>query len=494
MKIAIKAPVIVTSFFLFITLALIFGVSKIVLKTVQETVIDQVNEQLIDLRRVILKKKLLDHPEKMAEAFAHLQNQHQYLITAYILINGEIAFSTDPEQLYQNIFAMKQFRDILPKQLLLKEQREIVYSGNHLIYYIPLIKEKKIILMAYYSLEPVMFFATHLRTNLMIYMGVVLLLLLSLLYVVARTLILKPIQKLEEKTRAVSEGNFHYETTPPRNDELGMVNQVFDQMVQNISDMLTEKDTLLRILSHDLTNQIGSSKYLLKKVMSQLDELRPETLQRYLESVCEALDQSFELISFTRNLIAIETGKLTLKPELYTLEPLIETILPGFIQQGREKDISIRFFVKEPYIKGLIEPVIFKHTIIGNLLSNAIKFSYRQEEVRISLRKMGETQVLISIQNRGPHILPSKLNSIFQLTDQTSTLGTVGEKGSGLGLPLVYKFVTLLGGKIEASSIPIVTVEAGKEIPADNEFILILPAEIKSNIGADIDEKKNGSG
>ncbi len=74
---------------------------------------------------------------------------------------------------------------------------------------------------------------------------------------------------------------------------------------------------------------------------------------------------------------------------------------------------------------------------------------------------MAMRQKLISPSSpRVSGIAVEKLKSIFSVSAKTTTLGTAGEKGTGLGLPLVYKFVGLMKGAISVESKPTVNQEA----------------------------------
>jgi len=91
-------------------------------------------------------------------------------------------------------------------------------------------------------------------------------------------------------------------------------------------------------------------------------------------------------------------------------------------------------------------------TIIRNLLSNAIKFSHADSVIAVEIHKEGDT-IGINIEDSGIGIPEKKLSKLFDVTEMTVQLGTVNEKGSGLGLILCKQFVEIHNGKLVVESV-----------------------------------------
>lgn len=92
-------------------------------------------------------------------------------------------------------------------------------------------------------------------------------------------------------------------------------------------------------------------------------------------------------------------------------------------------------------------------TIFRNLLNNAIKFTPNGGSITISSKKEDQMAV-ISVRDSGVGIPKEKLEELFNFEQTMSTKGTSGEVGLGLGLQLVFEFITLNEGKIEVESEP----------------------------------------
>lgn len=60
----------------------------------------------------------------------------------------------------------------------------------------------------------------------------------------------------------------------------------------------------------------------------------------------------------------------------------------------------------------------------------------------------------VTVTDSGVGMSPGQANNIFSLDEKTSTLGTLGEKGTGLGLPICKDMIERNGGRIWVESSP----------------------------------------
>ncbi|NPD47709.1 HAMP domain-containing sensor histidine kinase [Lentimicrobium sp. S6] len=104
--------------------------------------------------------------------------------------------------------------------------------------------------------------------------------------------------------------------------------------------------------------------------------------------------------------------------------------------------------------------------VIRNLINNAIKYTQEEGEISI-LSKIDNHELIIEIKDSGIGIEQDKLKQLFRVNTQNiSTNGTRGERGSGLGLYLCYDFIKKHGGSLEVES------EVGK----GSLFIIKIPS------------------
>jgi signal transduction histidine kinase len=85
--------------------------------------------------------------------------------------------------------------------------------------------------------------------------------------------------------------------------------------------------------------------------------------------------------------------------------------------------------------------------VFTNLITNAIDAIGQGGEIRVSIEKSPEAEVIVRISDSGCGIPPENLNNIFE-----PFFTTKGEKGTGIGLWVIKGILAKAGGKIEVLS------------------------------------------
>ena len=112
------------------------------------------------------------------------------------------------------------------------------------------------------------------------------------------------------------------------------------------------------------------------------------------------------------------------------------------------KSNNLKFNPNGPiYVNGDINLI---NTVVRNLISNAQKYTERGI-ISISIEQK-DKQCKIFIKDTGIGIEQSKLEKLLTLRQNTSTIGTRKEKGTGLGLIICKEFVELNSGKLFVES------------------------------------------
>ena len=95
--------------------------------------------------------------------------------------------------------------------------------------------------------------------------------------------------------------------------------------------------------------------------------------------------------------------------------------------------------------------------ILLNLLSNAIKFSQENKTVTIQ-SVVSNRELIITVKDRGLGIPAEDQPHLFSTFFRAKNVSNI--QGTGLGLPIVKRYVNLLGGDINLKS----ELEKGTEV------------------------------
>ena len=217
-----------------------------------------------------------------------------------------------------------------------------------------------------------------------------------------------------------------------------------------LSQEIAVKNRLFSVVSHDLrspfTLLMGLSQQMLRNAGSYSHEKLIEkaaTINRVSISVFNAVEN---LLEWSRAQLDGEILKSTQIPLKEVFEITLDTLGPV----AREKGVDIVSKVGDEMIFADPHVVLI---ILRNLTSNAIKFTNEGDRVELDAHARGKT-VEITVSDNGIGIPENLIGELFAIDRKTTTLGTQGEKGTGLGLPLCADLVNKLGGSLSVDSTP----------------------------------------
>ncbi len=203
-----------------------------------------------------------------------------------------------------------------------------------------------------------------------------------------------------------------------------------------------EQKELLHVLCHDLTNPFAS-------VLSVLNSIDAENFNEYSELLKKSAENGLGIIALIRQMRKLEEKPLVLD-SISLYDSLLES-LNMLDTKFKNKNISVKLEV-EKKVKILAEKTSLINSVLNNILTNAIKFSHPYGIIEITFRKQGE-KIILLLKDYGIGIPKKMLNILFNVNQSVSRKGTDGEEGTGFGMPLVRKFMSEYGGKIDIESV-----------------------------------------
>lgn len=215
-----------------------------------------------------------------------------------------------------------------------------------------------------------------------------------------------------------------------------------------LKDANAMKDQLFSVISHDLRGPIGSVEQMLALYLSSWESTDDESKNEIITLVHNTTKESYNLLE---NLL--EWGRsqrqATIKPTLLEIKGVVSETVQLLSSMASAKNINIEATISDE-CKAFVDPMMFK-TIIRNLISNAIKFT--PNSGKINLNCYCDNQLCtIQVSDTGVGIPVDRIELIFDDSKVFSTSGTNSEKGTGLGLKLVKRFVDKNGGTIKVTN------------------------------------------
>lgn len=225
------------------------------------------------------------------------------------------------------------------------------------------------------------------------------------------------------------------------------------EFIEKLTIMNDEKDRLMQIVSHDLRSPLGGIKGLSEILKNGEEAEIPEIVREFSEIIVQTSDTLLNLVNDLLDLAKIESGKQRLNVVNFDIISILQNSVRLQEKVAQSKGLQLVFqhsLPQSPFVVTADEPKITQ--VINNLLSNAIKFTPKGGSVFVTLSAHNDTQLCITVKDTGIGIPPEHLPKVFEKFGNHQRSGTSGEKGTGLGMTIVKRFVELHDGTIDVQS------------------------------------------
>ena len=232
-----------------------------------------------------------------------------------------------------------------------------------------------------------------------------------------------------------------------------------------IKKLNATKDKFFSIIAHDLKSPFNSLLGFSSMLNDNIEKYDREEQKNFIGIIHSGIQNTYKLLEALLLWSQSQQGSVDFKPEKLKLYSLINENIQLLTQSAENKKIKIINKTAENIYVNADKNML--STIVRNLISNAIKFTNKGGDIEIAClpTEPSLSFMKIYVKDTGLGILKEKQKKIFDIAENTSTKGTDGEEGTGLGLILCKEFVEKHGGKIWVES------EVGK----GSSFIFTLP-------------------
>lgn len=213
------------------------------------------------------------------------------------------------------------------------------------------------------------------------------------------------------------------------------------------------KSAFLASMSHELRTPlniiIGYAELILDE--SSSTTYGEEALSGDISKVLGSARHLLGIVSNMLDLSRIEQHKMALSDDEVELGPFLDAIVQSVRPSMMARDNVLELATSPDLPMTFQSDETRLRQILLNLLSNAARFTLRG---RVTLRVSFDQGVLVfEVEDTGKGIAPEELSRLFDLFERIEH-GFSQNEGAGLGLPISKKLAELLGGRIDARSVP----------------------------------------
>jgi CheY-like chemotaxis protein len=182
----------------------------------------------------------------------------------------------------------------------------------------------------------------------------------------------------------------------------------------------------------------------------------PATQRAQLQTIRGSAESLLVIIDDILDFSKIEAGQLAVEPVPTSLATLARMTVESFELRARQKGLALRCELAPDLPAAvLVDPGRLRQVLV-NLLGNAVKFT-TAGTVTLAVGREdtlpdGPVTLTFAVRDTGIGIAPDRLEAIFQPFTQADTSMTRRFGGTGLGLTISSRLVTLMGGWISVHS------------------------------------------
>jgi len=210
-----------------------------------------------------------------------------------------------------------------------------------------------------------------------------------------------------------------------------------------------KKDRFFSIIAHDLRSPFNSILGLLDLLAEKDNNMSQEEFDKHLSTLEKTALSTYTLLQNLLNWARSQMENLPINIQAISSLQLIQEQCNFLNSQAVSKSIFLD--TSEVSEIRLLTDRDMLSFVVRNIIGNALKFTHSEGKILIKTYVKAK-DTFIEIKDNGVGIPQDKLSNIFDISSKTSSMGTNGEKGSGLGLPLCIAFMEKMGGSIQISS------------------------------------------
>lgn len=252
----------------------------------------------------------------------------------------------------------------------------------------------------------------------------------------------RKIERINQTARSIMSGDLS------RRVQLTNRNDDFDQLADNLNQMLDRIQTLMEDIRRVSDNIAHDLRTPLTRLRQHLEETRrqvsPDSISAAnLDSAIREADSLLATFNALLRIARIEAGQITAGFAVLDYRTLLDDVVEFYEPLAEEKDQRLVVDLSNTIEAMGDRDLLFQ--ALANVIENAIKYTPEHGHISVTLTQV-HNEAVVTIADNGPGIPENEREKVFRrfyrLDQSRSTAG------NGLGLSMVSAVVTMHNGEI----------------------------------------------
>ncbi|WP_297517296.1 HAMP domain-containing sensor histidine kinase [uncultured Clostridium sp.] len=282
-----------------------------------------------------------------------------------------------------------------------------------------------------------------------------------LLAYVFSNLISKPLLKLNQTAKKMSNMDFTEKCEIKRNDEIGNLASTLNFLSSNLSSALDDLQVKNKSLEKEIERERKVEKFRKDFIAGVSHELKTpigiisgyaeglkdgvvddDSRDVYLDVIIDEANKMNKLVLDMLNLTKLESGKTELVISNFSLKELTQTIISKHTAGLEEKGFTLNLDISPTDNFYAVGDSFKIEQVITNFVTNAIKYSPNNESINISIRRR-KNQIFFYIENTGTFLDETTHQKIWTQFYRVDNSRNRDGGSTGLGLSIAKNILEL---------------------------------------------------
>lgn len=414
------------------------------------TFADNLADELVELLEDDLEDGLEDG--KVPKAVLSIMDRHaqtsNFRVT-FIHTDGHALYDSSGILPARNLFTDPEFGVTRSQQQPTSSQRDDEQGIEHLWFTTPIRYEGKAlgyIRAAAPTAEPY----AEIRRRLSALGGVCLLLMLLAIVLgtwLANSLT-RPLQTLRTTALTLASGDLDQRVPELETDEMRTVGQAFNEMAEQVQNMVVEQQAFAGNAAHELRTPITAIRLRTERMLRGV--LEQETLHEYIAEIDSEATRMGGLVDDLTLLARLDANRLQIGESEVDISRVAAALIEELQPRAQRKSITLTLD-RPSRLTPVTATTNHVQVVLRNLLDNALKYTPEGGRVTCQVTQQPEA-ILITIVDTGEGIATADLPRVVQRFYRADQAHTRAVDGVGLGLSLVTSLIATYGGTLQISS------------------------------------------